>query len=215
MRFPFALVTSLSLVACGGSTSNPETAAASADASASATAATTAAASGDQAPSAAPASSASAEPGRAPATLAGAIDGKPFHGVAACVIGQGKAPGKVYIEIYDVKDFDVKKTCGRLPAVPDARKIGVLLPWSAGAKLDVATIKASEDPDMFVMATTANPKKFDRKDVGKEIKPTGTIQVLNAPVQKGAVGRIKLDLTTGGDKLTGEIDVDVMADGLH
>ncbi len=68
---------------------------------------------------------------------------------------------------------------------------------------------------MFVMASTANPKRFDRKDVGKEIKPTGTIEVLKAARRKGDVGRIKLDLTTGKEKLSGEIDVDVMTDGLQ
>jgi hypothetical protein len=121
----------------------------------------------------------------------------------------------VYVEIYDVKDMDVKKGCGMLPPVPGARKIGVFLPWSDGAKLDVATLKAGKEPEMFVMATTSNPKRMDRQDVGKDIRPKGTIEVLKAPRKKGEVGRIKLDLTAGNDKLTGEIDVDVMADGLN
>jgi hypothetical protein len=213
MRIHLVLLASLSLAGCGGSTTPPETAGAtSAPADTAAAAAPTPTA--DAAASAAPAAPPPAAPVRTPATLAGAIAGKPFHAVAACVAGAGK-DGKVYVEIYDVKDFDVTKTCGMLPPVPDARKIGVYLPWSDGGKLDVATLKASKDPEMFVMATTANPKKMDRKDVGKELKPTGTIEVLKAPKNKGDVGRIKLDLTVGKDKLTGEVDVDVMASGLN
>lgn len=211
MRIPLVLLASLSLAACGGSTTPPETAGAT-----SAPAETAApVASADATPSAAPAAPATPEPVRAPPTLAGALAGKPFHGIAACVAGQGKDPGKVYVDIYDVKDMDVKKGCGMLPPVPGARKIGVFLPWSDGAKLDVATLKAGKEPAMFVMATTSNPKKMDCKDVGRDIRPKGTIEVWKAPRKKGEVGRIKLDLTTSNDKLTGEIDVDVMADGLN
>ena len=163
-------------------------------------------------PSAAPSATPATEPTRAPATLDGAIAGKPFHAVAACVAGIGKDKGKAYLEIYDVKDFEVKKSCGMLPPTPGARKIGVVLPWADGSKTDVATIKGGKEPELFVMASTDNPKKFDRKDTQKDFKPKGTIEVLRAPTSKGGVGRIKLDITAGKDKLAGEVDVDILAD---
>src|SRR5262245_57560097 len=72
------------------------------------------------APSATPSAAPAAGPARAPATLDGAIAGKPFHAVAACVAGIGKDKGRVYLEIYDVKDFEVTKSCGMLPPTAGA-----------------------------------------------------------------------------------------------
>ena len=214
MRLTFVLVLSLSIAACAESTPPPEAPPAP---SAEPVAAAPPALPASAAPAPAPGAGASAPgaPVRTPATLAGAIGGKPFHAVAACVAGS-KDAGRVYVEIYDAKDVDVTTGCGMMPAGADARKIGVVLPWSDGAKLDVASLKPSKDgPLFFVMSRTANPTKMDRKDAGKELKPTGTIEVLKAPAQKGSVGRIKLNLAIGKDKLGGEVDVDVIAEGLH
>jgi hypothetical protein len=137
--------------------------------------------------------------------------GKPFHAVAACVMGAPKK-GHVFIEIYDVKDFDVNTSCARLPPVPGARKLGLVLPWKEGEKLDLATLKAGKDmPEGYVMEALAD-KKFSRKDAGKDFKPQGTVEVLRAGTAKGDVGRIRVTLTAGKEQLQGEVDVDVMAD---
>ena len=112
-------------------------------------------------------------------------------------------PGTAYVEIYDVKDLDVTKSCGFLPATPGARKIGVVIAWTEGTKVDLAKLKGGKEPEMFVMSSTDDPKKRDRKDVQKDFKPTGAIEILKAPKSKGEVGRIKIEMTSGKDKLQG------------
>lgn len=74
----------------------------------------------------------------APPTLQGRILGKPFKAVAACAV-RGNEPGKVMLEIYDVKDFDVHKQCMVLPPTPGARKIGFSIEWKKGT-IDVASL---------------------------------------------------------------------------
>jgi hypothetical protein len=107
--------------------------------------------------SAEPDSSASPADSPSPAgapTLEGTLLGKPFHAVAACVIGAPKK-GFVVIEIYDAKDFDVKASCSVLPPVPGARKIGLLLPWKAGETVDVSTLKSGRSPEGYVAEVLA------------------------------------------------------------
>ncbi len=177
------------------------------------------------APSAAPTAAASAAPtaavSAAPAapppaqhvapTLQGKLLGKPFNVTGACVIGASLTKGHVVIELYDVKDFDVKTSCAVLPgAVVGARKIGLIIPWKTGEKLDIATLKSSKDaPEGYVMEV-AGPKKFKRFDVGADWKPKGTVEIVRAAMNKGDVGRIRFDVTAGADKLAGEVDVDIV-----
>jgi hypothetical protein len=152
----------------------------------------------------------STEPARSPATLKGALMGKPFAPVGACIIG---APKKdvVAVEIYDAKDFDPKTSCGVLAPVPGNRKLGLLLSWKADAKTDVATLKAGKTPDGYLMEVLPT-KKFSRKDLGKDIKPTGTVAVVHYADKKGDVARIHVEMNSGKDALAGDIDVDVPLD---
>jgi hypothetical protein len=214
----FAIVAAL-LVGCGPAKSSttppagepsstasaqPEaTAAPSADASASASASASAAA------SAAPSAPAVV---RAAPTLKGSLLGKPFEAAAACLAGVTPS-GNAYIEIYDDKGADVAKSCGVLAQDKGARKIGIELAWKNGEKLDLATIKAPKKdagPPLFVMERI-NEKKADRKDAGKDFKPKGEAEVLRTAGKDG-VGRIRIAMTAGKDKLEGEIDVEVKAD---
>jgi hypothetical protein len=205
-----ALAAALTAAACGGNSPSPEAPAASAEPAASASAGAdmpTAAAEASAAPAPAPAAAT-----RAPATLDGAIAGKPFQAVAACVFSTGKEPGTVYLEIFAVKGFDVKSCGSALSSDKDARKLGMEIAWKEGAETDAAKLKGGKEPQLFLMSGTGNPKKFDRKDTGKDFKPKGKISVLRAGAKKGDVARIKLDLDMGKDKLKGEVDVDVIAD---
>ena len=169
-------------------------------------------------PTAAPTAQASATASAAPSTppveraaptLKGTLVGKPFEAAAACVAGITE--GKAYIEIYDDKGADVSKSCGMLAQDKGARKIGITLAWKGGEKVDLSTLKAVKDaPPLFVMERI-NEKKADRKDAGKDFKPKGEAEVLRT-AEKGGVGRIRISLTSGKDKLEGEVDVDVKAD---
>ncbi len=209
-----SLASAFVVVACGGSSPPPETpstpVAATADPAPSASPAVPAAEVKTVAPD--PAPSAAPGPARAPATLDGTVAGSPFHAVAACVVGSGKDPGTVYLEIYSVKDFDVSQSCGRLSPDKDARKLGMVIAWKDGAQTDAAKLKGGNAPELFLMSGTGNPKKFDRKDTGKDFKPKGTISVIRAGGKKGDVARIKVDLDMGKDKLHGEVDVDLLGD---
>jgi hypothetical protein len=150
-------------------------------------------------------------PQRTPPTLEGQLLGKPFKAVAACAI-KGAQPGTVALEIYDVKDFDVSKQCMSLPLVEGARKIGLLLPWKEGEKVDVASLKITKDyAEGYVMEVGAN-KKLSRKDFNKDFKPKGTVEILRAPKQNGGVGRLRVSMTSGKDKLNGEVDVEIKGD---
>lgn len=144
------------------------------------------------------------------ATLQGKLLGKPFNVTGACVIGASLTKGHVVIELYDVKDFDVKTSCAVLPGtVVGARKLGLVVPWKAGEKLDIATLKSSKDaPEGYVMEVVG-PKKFKRHDVGSDWKPKGTVEIIRAARNKGDVGRIRFDVKIGADKLAGEVDVDL------
>ncbi len=217
-----ALSLSLLLVplACGGNkpaAENPPGGGAGSD-DASAPSAASAQPTASAAPSGSDSAAASAAPATPPApahtppTLDGSLTGKPFHAADACIVGAGKTPGTVYLEIYAAKDFEATSGCGMLPHDRDARKIGVVIAWKDGAQTDVSKLKAGADPQFFVMQWTDDPKKADRKDAGKDFKPKGTISVVHFGSKKGDIARIKLDVTSGKDKLQGEVDVDVMAD---
>jgi hypothetical protein len=212
-RTALALIAAVALAACGGSPAPDATVPAP-------TAAPSAEPEATAAPSSAPTAAATAAPTAAaaeppapqhtPPTLDGQLLGKPFKAVGACAV-RGAEPGKVALEIYAVKDFDPAK-CMVLPPVEGNRKLGFVLAWKEGEKIDVTKLAVKKEyAEGYVMEVDA-AKKFSRKDFNKDLKPKGTIEILKAPKEKGAVGRIKISITNGKDKLEGEIDVDVKGD---
>jgi hypothetical protein len=209
-----SLVSLFALVACGAP---PEPVAPPEPAEAATPSAAPVAIAPTAAPSAAPTAAPSADPAAPPPaahvapTLQGKLLGKPFNVAGACVLGPSLTKGHVVIELYDVKDFDVKTSCAVLPGtVVGARKLGLIIPWKTGEKLDIASLKASKDaPEGYVMEVVG-AKKFKRFDVGNDWKPKGSVEIVRAAVNKGDVGRIRFDVTAGADKLTGEVDIDVI-----
>lgn len=201
------------VLACGGSPAvtsapaepAPPVAVASATAAAPVEPATPAATAAPQAP---------AEPVMAPKvervapTLKGTITGKSFDAGSGCAMA-GTEPGVAYVEIFDAKT-DAQKSCG-LSQEKGARKIGFSIPWKAGQKLDVATlVPKKSDPTLFVMERV-NEKKADRKDAGKDFKPTGSIEIVRVAGKDG-IARVKVVMTSGKDKIEGEVDVEVKSD---
>lgn len=144
---------------------------------------------------------------RSPATLKGTIAGKPFEAASACVM-TGAEPGHMYLEIYD-NHGDAQKSCMVLSSQTGARKIGVVLPWKEGQKVDLATLKpkSKNEPAFFVMERI-NEKKVERKDSGKDFTVTGSVEIVRT-AEKDGVARIRLVSTMGKDKLEGEVDVEV------
>jgi hypothetical protein len=216
MAFRSLTFLAVGLLACGGgnqhATENPAPGSTASSQAATPSAGSAASTAPNPSASSAPVASAAPAPAHTVPTLEGSIAGAPFHAVAACITGPGKDPATAYVEIYDVKDFDTSKSCGVLPPDKGARKIGMIIAWKDGAQTDASKLKGGQWPELFVMQGTGDPKKFDRKDTGKDFVPKGTISVVRLGAKKGDVGRIKLDLTMGKDKLQGEVDVDVMGD---
>lgn len=204
----------LALVACGGSTPPPETPSSdtssleaksapskdSPDDSAPGASSAPAAAS----PVASSAAPAAADAPAAPAAFhptpssTGAIDGKPFSPKVAQVIGPMKKDGRILLSLTEATDC---------PAPGDAKGdhpvLTLLVPWSDGYKVDLASLKAGKKGPGEIAFSRG------KKDVSTTFKPSGSVTVVSAPMEKGATGKLKIDLQSGDFMLAGALDVEV------
>lgn len=152
------------------------------------------AAAGDAAPADAPAEAApkvDAKP-LGPTTLKGKVSGGDFH-PAVALIHTPTFGDSVMVEI-----FDREATCDDVPAAADGhRVVEVKVPWKAGPHA-VAPEKAQV--------------RFGLQMKGKALwgdAKSGTVTVLEAPREQGAIGRLRLDVQAPKEKVSGEIDVHV------
>ena len=202
----------LVLVACGGGASKP--AATEADtsslesASGGSTTATTAApadtspppATDKPAPAAdkpaaatAPAATSAVHP--VPGTT-GDIDGKAFAPKLAQLVGAVQKDGRAVVLIHGGSDC----------VAPEDAKSGdgsilLTVPWKDGYKTDLSALRRAK-------GAALNEAAFVRaKKVSSTFKPSGLVTVVSAPTEKGKVGKLKIDLTSGGYILTGDLDV--------
>ena len=208
MRISILSVLSVCLLACSASpTPGPPSASAPPQASETGTA-TAAAPSSSAVAVAAPASASATTPSAAPVSaFSGTLLGKPFAARSACVVGIA-TPGRVSVEIYDAEDFDVAGSCLILPQVIGARSLSVRLLWKTGAKADFAAFSFDDKQGAESKVTEfLGNGKYDHKWVNRDFHPKGTVEVLRAVVGAGQLGRIRLSLDNGGEKLAGEIDV--------
>lgn len=171
----------------GGAAAATETS--SAGSAASATGAASAPAAKDSAPSSdAPAAAAPAHP--VPGAT-GSIDGQPFSPKLAQLTGAVQKDGRALVVIHEGSDCTT---------APDA-SISLLVPWKDGYKTDLASLKRAK-------GAAVNEAAFVRtKKVSTSFKPTGLVTVVSAPTQKGAVGKMKIDLQSGDYMLAGDLDV--------
>ena len=201
----------LVLVACGGGSPKPaaseaDTAsldsAGSASASAPASGATPAA-TADKPAAAAPASS--AVPASITAAVTGAsvhpvpgatgdIDGKPFSPKLAQLAGPVQKDGRVLILIHEGSDClgDVKSA--------DASMM-LMVPWKDGYKTDLSALRRAKGGNLGEAAF------LRKKQVSSTFKPSGLVTVVSAPTAKDGVGKLKIDLQSGGYILAGDLDV--------
>jgi hypothetical protein len=214
MRVP--LVCSLLVVlACGGSskpaateadTSSLESSSGSSTSSSTATAAPAAAAT-DIAPSPATSTPAAAPSSEAAAPAAeyhpvpgatGDIDGKPFTPKLAQLAGPVQKDGRVLVLIHQGTDC----------VAPEAAKSGdgsmlLLVPWKDGYKTDLSALRRARGGNLGEAAF------IRKKQVSTTFKPSGLVTVVSAPTEKGSVGKLKIDLQSGGYILAGDLDVKV------
>ncbi len=216
MRFPMRLpvlpaCSLLVLVACGGGTAKPSATEADtsslegsgASSSSSTTSTTTAAA---PAASAAPATAGSSSvPASITAAVTGTsvhpvpgatgdIDGKPFSPKLAQLAGPVQKDGRVLIVIHEGSDClaDAKSSDAALM---------LMVPWKDGYKTDLSALRRAKGGNLGEAAF------LRKKQVSSTFKPSGLVTVVSAPTGKDAVGKMKIDLQSGGYILAGDLDV--------
>ena len=215
MRFSMLPACSLLvLVACGGG--SPKPAASEADTSSlegSGSSATTALAStstptattdkpATTAPSTVPASITAAVTGTSPVHpvpgATGEIDGKPFSPKLAQLAGPVQKDGRVLILIHEGSDClaDTKSA--------DASMM-LMVPWKDGYKTDLSALRRAKGGNLGEAAF------LRKKQVSSTFKPSGLVTVVSAPTSKDGVGKMKIDLQSGGYILAGDLDVLVCA----
>ncbi len=211
------VVTATLLVACGGSAppepqtpSSPDTSSlesiggssakeapsdSASPATSSAAAAPPAAA---PAPSEAPAADAAPAPAFHPAPSAtGAIDGKPFAPKVAQILGAMKKDGRIPITLTEASE------CPAAGEKGDHASLTMLVPWQDGYKVDLSALKISGKKGPGEIG-------FSRSKVASAtFKPSGTVTVVTAPMEKGGKGKLKIDLQSGDYMLAGNLDIEV------
>ena len=219
MRSPVLLAffacTLLGLVACGGGSPKPaasEADTASLESSGSSGGATPASASTATAAAdkPAPAATSTAVPASITAAVTGTasvhpvpgatgdIDGKPFSPKLAQLAGPVQKDGRVLILIHEGSDCltDTKSA--------DASMM-LMVPWKDGYKTDLSALRRAKGGNLGEAAF------LRKKQVSSTFKPSGLVTVVSAPTTKDGIGKMKIDLQSGGYILAGDLDVLVCA----
>lgn len=205
----------LVLVACGGGSPKPaateaDTASLESSSSTSSTASATAASPAKTADGAAPSSASSGVPAAITAAVlaptsvhpvpgaTGDIDGKPFAPKLAQLAGPVQSDGRVLILIHEGTDCvapaDAKAGDGSMM---------LMVPWKDGYKTDLAALKRAKGGNLGEAAFVR------KKQISTTFKPSGLVTIVSAPTQKDAIGKMKIDLQSGGYILAGDLDVKV------
>jgi hypothetical protein len=133
----------------------------------------------------------------------GEIDGKSFAPRMAMVLAPMQKDGRIVIVLAEADDC-VKPG----DAQPGDGSISLLLPWKDGWKQDLASMVAPK-------GKSNGDISFSRLNDGKKSQlsttftPIGTVTIVKAPMDQNSFGKMKIDLTSGGYMLAGDIDVKV------
>ena len=210
----FFACTLLVLVACGGGSPKPaasEADTASLESSGSSGGATPASAStATAADKPAPSATSTAVPASITAAVMGTasvhpvpgatgdIDGKPFSPKLAQLAGPVQKDGRVLILIHEGTDClaDTKSA--------DASMM-LMVPWKDGYKTDLSALRRAKGGNLGEAAF------LRKKQVSSTFKPSGLVTVVSAPTTKDGIGKMKIDLQSGGYILAGDLDVLVCA----
>jgi len=128
----------------------------------------------------------------------GDIDGKPFAPKLAQLVGPVQKDGRALVLIHGGSDC---------VATEDAKagdgSILLMVPWKDGYKTDLSALRVAKGGSLGEAAFVRN------KQISKTFKPSGLVTVVSAATQKGATGKMKIDLQSGGYILAGDLDVKV------
>jgi hypothetical protein len=126
----------------------------------------------------------------------GDIDGKAFAPKLAQLVGAVQKDGRATVLIHGGSDC---------LAVDDAKagdgSILLVLPWKDGFKTDLSALRRAKGKNLGEAAFVRN------KQVSTSFKPSGLVTIVSAPTAKGTVGKMKIDLQSGGYILAGDLDV--------
>jgi hypothetical protein len=207
-----AAFVALVLAACGGSTPPPEAPSgdtSSLEAKPKDAPEDSASPAASAAPAADPAPAASSEPAAAPAagafhqapSVTGTVDGKSFTPKVAQVVAPMKKDGRVLLTLTEGTD------CPAPGAKKDDKKdentLTLLVPWQDGYKIDLGSLKRSGKKGAGEIAFKSGKKE------AAAFKPSGTLTIVSAPMDKGATGKLKIDLQSGDYMLAGDLDIQV------
>lgn len=129
-------------------------------------------------------------------SVSGTLGGSPWELKGAGTTAQVQADGTVLIALGNYLIDCSVHTPG-----PGDRTIVLQMPWQKGAKVDLATLKGKE------LSATAFDEKRKKLGPVKGWKPKGTAEIVAAPTKGNSSGRIKIELTSGGDSITAEVPV--------
>ncbi len=211
-----AAIAVLFLTACGGSTPPPEAPAgdtSSLESKSSKDAPQDSASpAASAAPAADPAPAASSEPAAAPAAASGSfhpapsvtgmVDGTSFTPKVAQVLAPMKKDGRVLLSLTEGTDCPA---AGAKKDKDDATTLTMLVPWQDGYKVDLGSLKHSAKKGPGEIAFRSGGKK----EASATFKPSGTVTIVSAPMNKGATGKLKIDMQSGDYMLAGDLDIQV------
>jgi hypothetical protein len=128
--------------------------------------------------------------------LTGSIEGKAFEGKSA-IARKGFDDGEKSIDIYDTA---VK--CADFSPKAD-RRILISVPWTANTQRDFKFSLGSSDGQTATFVIERDSK------TDNVISTQGRVEILEAPTEKGAMGKIRLRAVAQENSVEGEIAVEV------
>ncbi len=128
--------------------------------------------------------------------LTGAIEGKTFAAKAA-IARKGFDDGERSITIYDAEvsceDFSPKAD----------RKILISVPWTSGTSRDFKLALGSDDSQTATFVIERDSK------TDNIISTQGRVEIVEAPTEKGATGKMRLRAVARDNNVEGEIAVEL------
>ena len=126
------------------------------------------------------------------------IDGNSFTPKVAQILAPMKKDGRITVTLTEAADCPGSGDNG------DHAKLTMVVPWEKGYKVDLSALKLPGKKGPAEI--TFSPAK---KGATPSFKPSGTVTVVSAPMEKGSKGKLKIDLQSGDYMLAGDLDVEV------
>jgi len=129
-------------------------------------------------------------------SVTGLIDGTAFTPKVAQILAPMKKDGRITVTITEASDCP-----GSGDAKGDHAKLTVVVPWEDGYKVDLSALKLAGKKGPAEISFTG------KKGAVASFKPSGTVTVVSAPMDKGGKGKLKIDLQSGDYMLAGDLDI--------